>query len=37
MVSSPAVLLQSAIREGKWAELTFAQTSGTVVRDTVKN
>ena len=37
MASSPAVLLQSAIGEGNWAELTFAQTSGTVVRDREKN
>ena len=36
MASSPAVLLQSAIREGNWAELTFAKTSVTVARDREK-
>ena len=34
--SSPAVLLQSAIREGNWADLTFVKTSGTVARDREK-
>ena len=36
MASSPAVLLQSAIREGNWAELTFAKTSVTIARDREK-
>ena len=36
MAFSPTVLLQSAIRQGNWAELTFAKTSGTVARDREK-
>ena len=36
LASSPAVLLESAIREENWAELTFAKTSGTVARDNKK-